>query len=278
MEILPSPNNVYLYLAATLSTHNKTYLSKLSLQHASNPTTDGILTCHIAQSLKTGLIVGLDSSKRMIDSALALKKDNFDPSNSAYCNFYPLDARELYAKQKQLRLPPFDKVFSNAALHWILSNPVYRDGVFKGVHSVLKDGGSFVFEMGGKGNVVEMRAAILSAVSKRVDATTAREADPWFFPDEEWMRAALEKHGFVVEKMELEDRPTRLEEGEGGGIEGWLRLMASRFFDVVGEEGSDVREECIREVVARLESECRTADGGHVIGYVRLRALARKVG
>jgi hypothetical protein len=212
----------------------------------------------------------------MIDSALALKNRSLDPSHSDYCNFYPLDARELYTKQNQLNLPPFDKVFSNAALHWILSNALYRDDVFKGVHSVLKDGGSFAFEMGGKGNVAEMRAAILSAVSKRVDARTAQEADPWFFPDEEWMRAALERHGFVVERMELENRPTRVEEGEGGGIQGWVRLMGSKFFDVVGEEGSEVREECIREAVERLEGECRGADGGHVIGYVRLRALARK--
>jgi SAM-dependent methyltransferase len=212
----------------------------------------------------------------MIDSALKLKKDLLDPSHSGYCNFYPLDARELYAKQKTLNLPPFDKVFSNAALHWILSNPLYRDDVFRGVHSVLKDGGSFVFEMGGKGNVVEMRAALLEAVSKRVDAKTAQEADPWFFPDEEWMRAALERHGFAVEKMELEERPTRLQEGEGGGIEGWVRLMGSKFFDVVGKEGSEAREECIREVVERLERECRNEDGVHVVGYVRLRALARK--
>ena len=213
----------------------------------------------------------------MVDSALKLKKDLLDLSHSGYCNFYLLDARELYAKQKTLDLPPFDKVFSNAALHWILSDPLYRDDVFRGVHSVLKDGGDFVFEMGGKGNVAEMRAALLEAISKRVDAKTAREADPWFFPDEEWMRAVLERHGFVVEKMELEERPTRVEEGKGGGIEGWVRLMGSKFFDVVGKEGEEVREECIREAVGRLERECRMEGGAHLIGYVRLRALARKL-
>jgi SAM-dependent methyltransferase len=174
-------------------------------------------------------------------------------------------------------LATFDKVFSNAALHWILGDPATRDIVFKGVNDALKDGGTFVFEMGGKGNVAEMRAAILAAVSKRVGVQAAQAVDPWFFPDEEWMKGMLEKHGFVVEKMELEARPTRVEEGEGGGIEGWVRLMGSSFFDVVGEEGSSAREECIREVVERLEEECKTEDGGHVIGYVRLRALARKV-
>jgi len=211
----------------------------------------------------------------MIDSALKLKKD-LGPSHSDHCNFYPLDARELYAKHKTLNLPPFDKVFSNAALHWILGNPLYRDDVFRGVHNVLKDGGTFVFEMGGKGNVMKIRAALLEAVSKRVGVKTAQEADPWFFPDEEWMQAALERHGFAVERMELEERPTRFQEGEGGGIEGWVRLMGSKFFDVVGKEGSEAREECIREVVGRLERECRSEGGVHVIGYVRLRALARK--
>jgi hypothetical protein len=211
----------------------------------------------------------------MINSALRLKND-LAPLLPGDCNFYHLDARELYAKRKDLSLPTFNKVFSNAALHWILGNPLYRDDVFRGVYSVLKEGGAFVFEMGGKGNVVEMRAAIMEAVSKRVGAKTAREADPWFFPDEEWMRAALEGHGFVVVKMELEERPTRVEEGEGGGIEGWVRLMGSNFFDVVGEERSAIREECIREAVDRLERECRSPDGGHVMGYVRLRALARK--
>lgn len=213
----------------------------------------------------------------MIDSALQLK-ERLDGSPSGHSSFYALDARELHATRSGLGLPLFDKVFSNAALHWILRGARSRsdDDVFRGVHAALKAGGSFVFEMGGHGNVAEMRAAILEAVSRRVGAQAAREADPWFFPDEEWMRAALGRHGFAVEKMELEARPTRVEEGDGGGIEGWVRLMGSRFFDVVGQEGSLAREECIKEAVARLEGECRSPDGGHVIGYVRLRALARK--
>jgi hypothetical protein len=140
----------------------------------------------------------------------------------------------------------------------------------------LKPGGTFVFEMGGQGNVVEMEGALLEAVGKRVGSEKAREVDPWFFPGEEWMMRMLEKHGFVVEKMELEARPTKVEEGEGGGIDGWIKLMGKRFFDVVGEEGSADREECVREVVERLERECKGEDSGHVIGYVRLRTLASK--
>lgn len=170
----------------------------------------------------------------------------------------------------------FDKVFSNAALHWILRDYSTRDDVLKGFYDALLPGGSFVFEMGGKGNVEEMRGAILNAVGKRVGEEVARWNDPWFFPDEEWMKAMLERNGFVVEKMELEKRPTKVEEGEGGGIDGWVRLMGKKFFDAVGVEGAVAREECIKEAVERLERDCKSPDGGHVIGYVRLRALARK--
>lgn len=121
----------------------------------------------------------------------------------------------------------------------------------------------------------EMRAALLSAVAKRVGIEKAREADPWFFPDEEWMKQVLGEAGFEVEKMELEYRPTKATEGsgKGSGVEGWVRLMGKQFLDVLGEE----REEVVREVCEVLESVCARPGGGYLIGYVRLRILACKV-
>lgn len=129
--------------------------------------------------------------------------------------------------------------------------------------------------MGGMGNVAEMRTAFLSVVSKRIGIEEARRADPWFFPDEAWMQRMLVDNGFVVEKMEVQYRPTLMEEGEGGGIEGWTRLMGKQFFDPVVDEG--VREECIEEAVEVLRTVCTTPFGKEFIGYVRLRAVARKV-
>jgi hypothetical protein len=52
--------------------------------------------------------------------------------------------------------------------------------------------------------------------------------------------------------------------------------MGGAFFDAVAGDGEREREECVREVVERLLVECRAPDGGHVIKYVRLRAVARK--
>lgn len=97
----------------------------------------------------------------------------------------------------------FDKVFSNAAMHWILRPEASRERFFHGVREALKPGGLFVFEMGGMGNVGEMRAALLSVVGRRVGIERAREVDPWFFPDEDWMKGVLEGEGkWKVKKIE----------------------------------------------------------------------------
>lgn len=172
----------------------------------------------------------------------------------------------------------WDKCFSNAALHWILRAESTRNQVLKDVHAALKQDGLFVFEMGGHGNVAEVRAAFLAAlVAHGVSITKAREVDPWFFPSETWARKALETAGFEVEKIEIEYRPTKLnpatEDGKGG-IEGWARLMGAQFLEAVSE---DKRDSVVRHVLDTLKTIItREEDGSMYIGYVRLRAAARK--
>lgn len=77
--------------------------------------------------------------------------------------------------------------------------------------------------------------------------------------------------GWRVERIEREYRPTRADEG---GIVGWVRLMGKQFFDAV-REGE--RAECEREVGEILKSVCESPGGGEWIGYVRLRAVVRKI-
>ncbi|KAK5657122.1 hypothetical protein OQA88_3650 [Cercophora sp. LCS_1] len=163
------------------------------------------------------------------------------------------------------------KIFSNAALHWILRPPSTREPLFHAIKQALVPGGRFVFEMGGLGNISEIRAAVLSAVSKRVGLQRAVELEPWFFPDETWMRDMLDRvGGWEVERLERVWRPT---DADRGGVEGWVRLMCKAFLDGL-EDG--VREEVLREVVDVLEVVCRKGDGW-MFGYVRLRGIVRRV-
>lgn len=172
-----------------------------------------------------------------------------------------------------LQTGTFTKAFSNAALHWILRPEGTREAVFRGVRDALAPGGTFAFEMGGLGNVSEIRAALLAAVGRRVGLARAQEVDPWFFPDEAWVREVMEERvgGWRVERAEREWRPTQ---ADTGGVEAWVRLMAKQFIDVLPE---GEREECIREVVDVLEVVCRQPGGGHMFSYVRLRVVATKV-
>ncbi|RDL33173.1 Uncharacterized protein BP5553_08612 [Venustampulla echinocandica] len=243
---------------------------------------DGVLNIQIAQALckesGTGRIHGVDSSVAMITAAK--EATAAIPRISGICTFEALDATLLHT-DPELQKESFDKVFSNAAMHWILRPENRRDDFFKGVHKALKPGGIFVFEMGGMGNCAEMRTALLSTLSHRIGIRLARAADPWFFPSTTWMRRTLTSSpgGFEVLQLESEYRPTKAGEG---GIRAWVILMGKQFFDVVEKEkGKEVREECEKEVEEVLRTVVRGDGGdgeeGEWIGYVRLRGVARKL-
>ena len=231
---------------------------------------DGQLSKKIAQAASSGQVLGLDASQSFIATA----QKEYTASN---CTFELQDCTRL-AQCSEAVNGSWDKVFSNAALHWILRNPKTRRDVFHDAYDALKPGGKLVFEMGGKGNVAEIQTAFIAAlVHAGLSIDEARAASPWFFPSVDWMTQALVDVGFEVEKCELEYRPTALNPNtadKSGGLIGWLRLMGARFLEVVpdGKREAVLQEGCdvLETVVTREE------DGSQWIGYVRLRAVARK--
>lgn len=231
---------------------------------------DGQLTFQIAQTASSGQVLGLDASKSFLDTAAS----KFAAPN---CVYRLQDCTHIAGCADAVN-GSWDKVFSNAALHWILRNPATRIDTLRDMHRALKPGGKLVFEMGGKGNCAEIQAVFLSLLVKHgVSIAKAREADPWFFPSVDWMRATLGDIGFDVEVCELEYRPTKLTQDTGdksGGIEGWLRLMGAQFLEAVDEAKRDavIRDAC--EVLETILT--REEDSSKWMGYVRLRAVAKK--
>ena len=231
---------------------------------------DGQLTAQIALSAAQGKVLGLDASASFI--ATAREQHGTDD-----CTFKLQDCTKLPENAEAVD-GSWDKVFSNAALHWILRNESTRLDVLRSAYNALKSGGTFVFEMGGKGNVAEIHAVFTSALLHQgLSIEQARDANPWFFPSVEWMRQGLTDVGFEVKKCEYEYRPTKLNPDTadgGGGIEGWIRLMGAQFIEAVEESK---REAVVREVCEVLETIItREEDGSKWVGYVRLRAVARK--
>ena len=77
-----------------------------------------------------------------------------------------------FASQLVLEHGQFDKVFSNAALHWCKRDPV---GVIRSAKKVLKPGGVFAAEFGGWGNCVG-KGKVPTIVWSHGPLTTCRRA------------------------------------------------------------------------------------------------------
>ncbi len=205
---------------------------------------DGALTLALAE--RGVAVVGIDSSAEQIDAAVEAG----------------LDARVIDATDMPFEAE-FDAVFSNAALHWIKN----ADAVIEGMWRALKPGGRIAAEMGGSGNVGEIREAILDALRRR-DIDGSR-LDPWYFPTPDAYKARLENAGFVVTHIELIERPTPLP----NELQNWLDTFAEPFLAVLPEADRPAFKD---EVAEALAPDLLQADGSWVADYVRLRFRAEK--
>jgi trans-aconitate methyltransferase len=207
---------------------------------------DGELTEKIAAAGAT--VVGVDASPNMVAAA----RDR------------GLDAREMDGQALTFSAE-FDAVFSNAALHWMRR----ADNVLVGVLRALRPGGRFVAEMGGKGNVEKLLAAIVRALEKRgVDGS---KLEFRYYPSIEEYRGKLEAHGFAVDQIELIPRPTPL----AGGLNDWLENFGEVFFATVDpSEHAALRREIDHEAAADLQRP----DGSWFADYMRLRFKAHLPG
>ncbi|PWN47761.1 S-adenosyl-L-methionine-dependent methyltransferase [Violaceomyces palustris] len=212
---------------------------------------------------RRGYVVGVDRSEDMIEKARALYIEEASRKyfSERAIQFKVLDGH-LLCQEADLE-GRFDKVFSNAALHWMKTSP---EKVILGVHKVLRPQGRFSAEMGGMMNLVALRSILhLILREKGVDPV---ECDPWYFPSDTEYRGLLEKVGFEVESCELAPRLTGLgERGLRGFMETFCGPMLNKVSSSVGGE---------EEVVKRCEEALQIDlfDRGEErwkIMYMRLR-------
>jgi SAM-dependent methyltransferase len=157
----------------------------------------------------------------------------------------------------------YDAVFTNAALHW-MKDP---ERVARGVWRILKPGGRFIGEFGGKGNVEKIRMALHAGLLRR--GIDPLPIDPWYNPSLQEYSNLLTSCGFTVTYIEIIPRPTRLP----GDILGWLKVFAQPFAQAVDEPD---RAHYLKETRDQLEGSLRDSEGGWFADYVRLRFKAAK--
>lgn len=207
---------------------------------------DGTLTKKIAEAGAT--VIGIDASADMV--AAARKRG--------------LDARLMNAHNLEFD-GVFDAVFSNAALHWMKSDP---DAVIKGVRRALKPGGRFVAEMGGHGCVAAITVALLSVL--RAHGVDTQEIVPWYFPTAEEYAERLGRAGFAVDYIALIPRPTPLPTE----MAGWMETFATPFFRLLP---ADQRELARDEAIALLKPVLCDTKGNWSADYIRLRFAAHHI-
>lgn len=197
-------------------------------------------------------VVGVDGSPAMIDEAR---------KNYPGLEFQLMNADRLRFDE------PFDAVFSNAVLHWI-QQPA---STLASVAAVLKLGGRFVAEMGGKGNVQRLVAAFYAALTA-VGGNLEPDPNPWYFPGIAAYASLLEDAGLEVTSAMLIDRPTPLDDGENG-LRTWIRMFAGSFVSraPTGQEEAFVQktEELLRPQLFH--------DGVWSLDCRRLRFMAFKL-
>jgi len=201
--------------------------------------------------MRSGAIpLGIDYSDSMIEKA-RLKFSNIT---------FQVENGETFRIANQ-----FDAVFSNAALHW-MTKP---SKVVESVWLALRDGGRFVAEFGGKGNVQTITKAIKEVVS--ASGAEVSETNLWYYPSIGEYACLLEKQGFRMVYAIHFERPTQLEDGENG-LRHWLNMFAGAFF---AQLSGNQKSQAYSIIEEKLRPEL-FKNGNWFADYVRIRIKALK--
>jgi len=220
---------------------------------------DGEITAAIAQRVPRGSVVGIDSSKEMID----LANRRFSSEHYPNIAFVMKDATALDFREE------FDAVFSNACLHWVIDH----QPVLAGIGRCLKPHGRVLLQMGGKGNATTVLEAI-DAVLKmpRWAKYFNGFAFPYAFYGPDEYRSWMAPLGLETRRAEL--LPKEMIHEGSDGCAAWLRTTWLPYIERV--PGS-LREEFIREIVAaHARIRPPDADGSIHLTMVRLEVEAEK--
>ncbi|WP_042349373.1 class I SAM-dependent methyltransferase [Bacillus massiliigorillae] len=195
-------------------------------------------------------VVGIDQSVNMINQARS-KYPNIE--------FSVQDATELNYDNE------FDAVFSNATLHWVKPPQQALHCIYKS----LKQGGRFIAEFGGKGNVQAITDAIIKQlIESGIDYKA--EQFPWYYPSIGEYASLMEEEGFRVTFAQHYDRPTPL--NDDNGLKNWIKMFGSTFFENIDENKKD-------DILTKVESSLKSVlykDGVWIADYKRIRVIGVK--
>ncbi len=220
---------------------------------------DGKVSAQVASILPKGNVIGIDSSDEMIN----LANHSHPQSEFPNLSFLRMDAQQLSFREQ------FDRIFSNAALHWVIDHTL----VLTGVERSLKHRGKLLFQMGGKGNAHD----ILEVVDElRNNNRWGRFFEGFTFPYgfyapieyEKWLHQA----GLKPERIELITKDMQLPDKEH--LAGWIRTTWLPYTQRLPEE---LQNMFVTDIINRyFEKHPPDASGNLHVKMVRLEVEACK--
>ncbi len=219
---------------------------------------DGSLSARLAAMVPQGGVVGLDLSPEMI----AFARESHPPETYPNLEFEVGDAARLEYEER------FDRVFSNAALHWIID----QASLLAGIKRALRPGGRMVVQMGGQGNcqgIFLVRDQLMASPRWREYFTGMSVA--YRFPGDGEYAQLLREAGLTPLRVELIPRDMTHQGREG--LKGWIRTTWLPYLERLPQ---DRREEFIFSLVdAYLEGHPLDPAGRTHVEMVRLEAVAQ---
>jgi trans-aconitate methyltransferase len=221
---------------------------------------DGKITAEISRYVLDSKVVGIDSSKEMINYASA----NFPESGFPNLKFCNMDARSFVLEEK------FDFVFSNAALHWFQDHP----SVLKSASKVMKQNAKLIISCGGKGNASDIMKVInrIIKIVKWEKYFKDFNFIYYFYGTEDypyWLKEA------GLEPISVKLVPKDMVQDGKDGLAGWIRTTWFPYTHCVPE---DLREEFIDDVVNNYIKDNPVDENGKIhVAMVRLEVEAVKM-
>lgn len=193
-------------------------------------------------------VVGIDSSKEMIDTA---------SSKYPHLQFKVMDATGMEIENA------FDVVFSNAVFHWITD----QRKLLKCIYTALKNGGKLICEFGADGNISKIETAYRACV----ESYGGTYDSPFCFPSVDAYAALLIEIGFDIETIYDYDRKTALSNGKDG-LKKWMTQFFAGSLSMYdqGKQGAILRKTETMLAEKMFDGEKWIAD------YRRLRVIACK--
>jgi len=165
---------------------------------------DGRLTAVIAEKAKGGIVLGIDSSREMVEHCQKV----FNKKN---LSFLIMNAKRIDFNNR------FDLIISNSCLHWAIDHR----NLLKRIHRALKPNGGIFFQMGGRRNAQRMVNIAGRTIRKKPWKKYFKGfLFPWGFYGAGQYRVWLKKAGFKTKSVKI---VTKIMKQDIEGMKGWLR-------------------------------------------------------